>query len=259
MSEKKRTVAIVQARWGSSRLPGKVLMPLGGKSVLGHVIDRCRAIKGVDLVCCAVAEDAVSDPVATEAARHKAEVWRGPVDDVLERYRGAAQHFGAEVILRVTSDCPVIDPAICAEVIELSNRENLDYTCNNMPPTWPHGLDCEVFPRAILERAAVLATAPYDREHVTPWIRNAPGLRRANLEGPGGPSAELRWTLDYPEDKVFFQQLWAHLESLADIPLTAHILAILDDHRELQAINAIRIDHKRLATACPPLQGSHSE
>lgn len=205
------TAVIVQARMSSSRLPGKVLLDLGDKPVLDRVITRCRLIGGVDVVCIAVPEARDSDPVADLALACGAAVHRGPELDVLERYRGAAEALGADYVMRVTSDCPLIDPEICRQVLALVQSSGVDYACNNMPRSFPHGLDCEAFTRAALERCGDAARAPSEREHVTPWLRNDGGVRRTALPGPGGEAAQQRWTLDYPEDYEFLQTVFRRL------------------------------------------------
>jgi len=225
---------------GSSRLPGKVMMPLAGHSVLAHVLGRCGAIAGIDVVCCATTDTAGDDIVATEAARRGAVVFRGSETDVLERYAGAAEALDADIVMRVTSDCPLIDPEICARVLALRREENADYASNVMPRGWPHGLDCEVFTAASLGRAMREAVDSYDREHVTPWIRDHPEVRCANLAGPDGDLTAHRWTLDYPEDMRFFEALFAHLPPRPAIAGMAQVLAILDEHPAIAAINAMR-------------------
>ena len=240
-----RTAAIIQARMASTRLPGKVLLKLAGQTVLEHVITRARAIFGIDVVCCAVPDGAENDEVAREAVRCGAEVFRGPEQDVLARYFGAACMLKATTILRVTSDCPLIDPETCAAVIRLHNETASDYACNNMPPTFPHGLDCEAFTLEILERAASEARLPAEREHVTPWMRNHPKLHRVNLTNSNADEVNLRWTLDYPEDFSFFTALFRHLH-LNTIQTTAQIRNILAEHPELVTINSRCHDPGRL-------------
>jgi glutamate-1-semialdehyde 2,1-aminomutase/spore coat polysaccharide biosynthesis protein SpsF len=205
------TVCIIQARLASTRLPGKVLLPLGNRTVLAHVLDRAAKIEGVDRVVCATVQGADGDAVAQEAAHCGAVVYRGSETDVLRRYAEAAEAANAATIVRITSDCPLIDPAICAAVLALHTSTGADYAANNMPPGWPHGLDCEVFSRAALEAAHGAATVSYDREHVTPWIRNNAALRRVNLPGPGGRVIKRRWTLDFPEDYSLLTALFARL------------------------------------------------
>lgn len=206
-----RTACIVQARIGSTRLPGKVLEMLGEAPVLEHVLRRCQAIAGVDAVVCATVAGKDGDAVASLAENLDVAVYRGSEHDVLARYHGAAHSVGATVVLRVTSDCPLIDPEVCAEVLKLRAEAKADYAANNMPPSWPHGLDCEAFTIAALDEAAATATAAEDHEHVTPWIRRNRAYCRVNLTGPGGELATQRWTLDYPEDLAFLRAVYERL------------------------------------------------
>lgn len=201
------TAIIIQARWGSSRLPGKVLLDLGGRTVLEHVLTRARRVRGADVVVCAIPDDQNSDPVAAEALKCRVQVFRGSEADVLARYLGAARMVQADTIMRVTSDCPLIDPAVCAGVLELRAASGSDYAANNMPPSFPHGLDCEAFTTAALAEAARSTREPYDREHVTPWLRRAAHLKRANLAAPDASHLGERWTLDYPEDLEFLRAI----------------------------------------------------
>lgn len=233
-----RTVVIVQARMGSTRLPGKVMLELAGQTVLAHVLERCAAVPGADLVCCATVEGPDGDPVAAEAERCGAHVFRGSEDDVLDRYHQAAKEQDAAIVLRVTSDCPLIDPAVCGEVLALRAREEADYACNNMPPSWPHGLDCEAFSFTWLERAAKEARKPSEREHVTPFIRNHPASRKANLAGPGGASVHHRWTLDTPADLDFLRALCARMPAGRQGWDYRVPLALVEQDPALAAINA---------------------
>lgn len=234
------TAVIVQARMASTRLPGKVLLDLAGHTVLWHVLTRCRAIPGADIICCAIPDTPENAPIAAEAEACGAVVTRGSESDVLLRYARAAEQVGADVVMRVTSDCPLIDPEVCGRVLALCAVERADYACNNMPRTWPHGLDCEAFTGTALLRAAAAATAAYDREHVTPWLRRSPGVCRATLPGPGGAFAAQRWTLDYPEDYAFFRALFERLPAAPAIPSSAEVFALLDRHPEIAALNAMR-------------------
>jgi spore coat polysaccharide biosynthesis protein SpsF len=238
---------IVQARATSTRLPGKVLKPIEGRTALAHVLHRCRSVRGVDVVCCAVAEGSVHDGVAEEAAACGAEVVRGSESDVLDRYHCAAERLNLATVLRVTSDCPLIDPDVCGRVLARLVTSCADYACNNMPPSFPHGLDCEAFTAAALARAAHHAVAPYEREHVTPWLRNADTIRRVSVEGPGGEIARLRWTLDYQEDFHFMTQLFSRLPAFPYIAGYEEVLRVVAGHPELTAINAFRHDENRMA------------
>jgi glutamate-1-semialdehyde 2,1-aminomutase/spore coat polysaccharide biosynthesis protein SpsF len=239
-----KTVAIIQARYGSTRLPGKVLKPLGNTPggtgiVLDHAIRRCRAIPSVNEVVIATTDREEDGAIVAAAERAGALVHRGSAEDVLSRYAGAARLAEADVVLRVTSDCPLIDPGICDRVIRLRAGTGADYAANNMPRLYPHGLDCEVFTRAALERADAAATAPYDREHVTPWLRRTADVTRSSLVGPGWPAVQQRWTLDFPEDYAFFAALFPLLpqDRIAGMD---EVLGILAAHPEIVAINAHR-------------------
>ncbi|MDI1344762.1 MAG: glycosyltransferase family protein [Pseudolabrys sp.] len=233
------TAVIVQARMGSSRLPGKVMEEIEGRPVLAHVLDRCRAIKGCDKVVCAVPDAEDNKPLHAVARGCGADVFCGSEQDVLGRYLGAAKTAGADVIMRVTSDCPLIDPETCGAVLALRESEHADYAANNMPRSFPHGLDCEAFTAAALAEADASTHDPYDREHVTPWLRRAPHLRRANLS-LGNPSLEEhRWTLDYPEDLEFVRAVFAALPQ-GSAGAMADVLKVIAAHPEIADINAMR-------------------
>lgn len=235
-----RTACIVQARVGSTRLPGKVLENLGHATVLEHVLRRCQAIDGVDAVVCATVQGTDGDAVAALADKLDVPVYRGSERDVLERYHRAAHAAKADVVLRVTSDCPLIDPEVCAAVLKLRDEEEADYAANNMPPSWPHGLDCEAFTIDALDEAAATATAAEDHEHVTPWIRRNRAYRRVNLAGPGGELTAQRWTLDYPEDLAFLRAVYERLpEGCAGRSWRA-AAAVVDHEPELALINEAR-------------------
>lgn len=191
-------VCIVQARIGSTRLPGKVMLPLAGEPVIHRVLRRCGMIWDIDQVVCAVPDEARSAPIAAEAASLGIPVVYGSETDVLARYHQAAVEHRADVVLRVTADCPMIDPAVCALVLGPVLAGAADYASNVLPRTWPKGLDCEAFTFAALDRAHREATDAYDREHVTPWLQRACGIRRVNIDGPGKGDVSL--TLDTPED-----------------------------------------------------------
>lgn len=237
MPSSARTACIVQARVGSTRLPGKVLAPIGGTPVLTHVLRRCLAIKGVDVVVCATVDSSDGDSVSALAEKLNVHVFRGSENDVLARYHGAAHDVGAEIVMRVTSDCPLIDPEVCAAVLCLRAEEGADYAANNMPPSWPHGLDCEAFTIAALDEANEAATEPADREHVTPWIRRNRTFHRVNLAGPGGELTEQRWTLDYPEDLVFLRELYARVGHTERYPSWREIAHLVNQEPRLTLIN----------------------
>jgi len=159
----------------SSRLPGKVGLPLGHGTVLDHVITRAQQTEGVDAICLAIPEGHAHDPILAMADRHPGVgVCRGPEDDVLERTALAAATCQADRILRITSDCPLFDPEVGAEVLRLQEERGVAFASTALESGYPIGLDAEVFDRSALEMARKLATDPYEREHVTPWLWRRP-------------------------------------------------------------------------------------
>lgn len=233
-----RSIVIIQARATSTRLPNKVALDLSGQSVLEHVVRRALAIPGADGVCVAVPEGIEHDHVAELGRSSGAGVVRGPEHDVLERYLCAAEEWEAGVVVRVTSDCPLLDPMVAGQVLGLVRLGGADYATNNMPATWPHGLDCEAFTRELLEDAARSARTPYDREHVSPWMRRNRFVRRANLLGPGGAVAELRLTVDVPEDLAMMRRLFARLRHPQATALLPEVLSVLERFPDIASLNA---------------------
>jgi spore coat polysaccharide biosynthesis protein SpsF (cytidylyltransferase family) len=238
-----RVATIIQARYGSTRLPGKVLMDLGGATVLARVIERAKAIPGSDVVGVAVPTGAQDDPVAAEAERCGAVVTRGSQADVLDRYWRAAQALNADAVMRITSDCPLIDPEVCGDLIKLFKETGADYGSINMPPAWPHGLECEIFSYPWLDKAAKEAFKPSEREHVSPFIRNCKAAKKVNLAGPGPETVRHRWTLDHPDDLIFLRALWARLPEGREAWPWRVPFAIVEADPALAAINA---GHDRL-------------
>ncbi|MEK9685063.1 MAG: glycosyltransferase family protein [Rhodospirillaceae bacterium] len=216
------TAIIVQARMSSQRLPGKVMMTLGSKTVLGHVLERCKRVTGADKVCCAIPESSECDILFAEAERYNAEIFRGSEQDVLRRYYECAKRLKAKNVVRITSDCPLIDPTVVDGLIDAFRANNADYASNNYGETpdglnvlrsWPHGLDCEVFTFEMLEMANGEIGGRFAREHVSGAIRNNPNARKCGLDGPGGAIANHRWTLDTQTDYEFLAKLFQFLPS----------------------------------------------
>lgn len=230
-----KTVAVIQARMGSSRLPGKVMMELGGVPVLAHVVARARAAPGVDAVCVATPITSQDDPLAELAQSLGAEVARGSETDVLSRYALAAEVTGADRVVRITADCPFLDPRVTGRVLGLLDT-GADYASNVAPRSWPKGLDVEAFTRHALVRAHEQAVDAYDREHVTPWMRAE--LPCANAALPSDARAGWRWTLDHPEDLEFCRAVawrlppWPHLAGYDEVA------AVIEAEPDLAQINA---------------------
>lgn len=238
-------ICIIQARFGSSRLPGKILMPLKGAPALAHTIARARAIPGVDHVVCATTTGPENDAVVPVAEAAGASVFRGDEDDVLGRYHGAAAPFGARYVMRVTADCPLLDPQVSGALVRMALGEGADYGAT---AGWPHGLDTEVFTQALLEEAHASATAAVDREHVTLWMKRRTDIRAVELTPERNLEQGNRWVLDYPEDYAFLSALFELLPE-GSLPSWREVFAVVDAHPELRAINRAQAEEWAAATA----------
>lgn len=176
------TAIIIQARMTSSRFPGKIMKMLEGRTVLDRVLDRALIIPGADMVIVACPKDDASAPIYGACKAKGVPYFAGSETDVLARYFGAAVKHGADLIMRITSDCPFFNPLIAGEVIEKLKREDLDYASNVFPVrSFPKGFDCEAFTFDCLEAAQLNARNDYDREHVTPWMQQTTGIMMGNL------------------------------------------------------------------------------
>lgn len=194
------TACIVQARMTSKRFPGKTLAVLHGKTVLARVLERAKKIPGVHKVVCAFPEDDASFPILNTCREQRVIAFAGDEDDVLSRYYEAAKAVNADIIVRITADCPFIDPIVCGVILEKLKKEHLDYSSNVYPErTFPKGLDCEAFTFDCLEAAYLEAKDPYQREHVTPWMQKTGGLKIGNLSSNKDHS-DVNYCVDYPED-----------------------------------------------------------
>jgi spore coat polysaccharide biosynthesis protein SpsF len=197
----------------SSRLPGKVMAPLLGEPMIGRQVERLRRARLIDKLVVATSTDPSDDPLAAYCESLGLSVFRGDLNDVLGRYRGAlAEDPDAKAVVRLTADCPLADPALVDHVIEHHHAAGADYTSNTLGTrTYPHGLDTEVIrPDALIE-AAERASDPYEREHVTPYIYRRPGTYRLAGVSRQESLAELRWTVDFPEDMAFVRDVYARL------------------------------------------------
>lgn len=209
-------VAIVQARMGSSRLPGKVLMDLGGRSVLERVICRIRRVSTINAVVVATTELAKDDVIAKECERLGVESSRGSEHDVLDRYYHAASNAQAEAVVRITSDCPVIDPELVDEVNLHFQACRADYVNNCSPRTFPRGLDVEVFTMAALENAWRHAERPHQREHVTPYLYENPEQFRLSFVKGATDYSHYRWTLDTADDLALLKSIYGYFDNKDD-------------------------------------------
>lgn len=201
-----RKVAVVQARMSSSRFPGKVIEPLAGKTMIAFLLARLARSSDLSEIVVATSQELSDDPLECAVRDAGFACIRGPLDDVLMRYKLAAAATSADIIVRITGDCPLIDPQLVDAILRPLVLGEADYVSNTNPPTYPDGLDCEAFTRAALERAVAEAAAPLEREHVTPFIRQSGLFRMINVASAVDLSA-LRWTVDYPDDLDYVRTL----------------------------------------------------
>lgn len=237
-------VAIVQARLGSTRLPGKVLLDLAGRTMLDRVLERVARARRIDRVVVATTTEARDDRLVEHCRRRGHHVFRGSEDDVLDRYHGAAQAAEAATVVRITSDCPLISPSVSDQVVAAFAEGGCDYASNVLPPrTFPHGLDTEVFSFEALERAWREDKDPTLREHVTPYIYRHPETFRLRRVAHTEDLSRLRWTVDTPEDFELVRRVYDHFR---DRPFDwTDVLALLRDHPEWSAINR-HVQQKRV-------------
>ncbi len=221
----------------STRLPHKVLMPLVGKPVLQHVVSRLMHCKTLDAVVVATSTDPSDDAIAQWCQDHQLPCFRGSHTDVLDRYYQAALRFQADAIVRITADCPAIDPVIVDEVVE--GFWSGDYDSYSLAGEFPDGLDCQVFSFEAIAKAWREATLPSEREHVGPYIeKTRPDLFKSGQLIKFKGLAHHRWTLDEPRDHEFLQAVFSRLHR-EDKPFqTAHVLDLLEREPSLMRLNS---------------------
>jgi spore coat polysaccharide biosynthesis protein SpsF (cytidylyltransferase family) len=239
-----RVIAVVQARLGSTRLPGKALVPIAGRPMLEHVLARAAAVQGVDRVVLATTASPDDAALADLARAAGIASVRGSVGDVLDRFHTALTEHPADAIVRITADCPLLDPEVAGRVVAEYRRRAgaIDYVSNVHPPTFPDGLDTELISADALVAAWREATAASDREHVTPYVWSRPErFRLANVSAADDLSA-LRWTVDDARDLAFVREVYGTLAPdggprAAPFGMDA-VLDLLRAHPEIAAINA---------------------
>lgn len=249
---KKKPLAVVQARMGSTRLPGKVLAPIVGKPALELMVERLRYIAWVETVVIATTDLPEDAPIAELASRLGCAVYRGNAEDVLDRYYQVARLFDVDAVVRFTADCPLIDPGISAAVIEGFAAGDFDYV--SLAGDFPDGLDTEVIGRAALEIAWQEAKLPSEREHVTPFIwKNPDRFRVGKWEFPGSKRepgrfgrekrsaldpSKLRWTLDHPQDLELIRAIYERLYAPGPPFGWREIVALMEKEPQLCRLNA---------------------
>lgn len=233
------TGVIIQARTGSTRLPGKVLMNLKDKTVLCHVIERVSQARQVDKIVIATTVNQADDAIEKEAQKCGVSVYRGSEDDVLSRYYEAAVKYEMDIVVRITADCPLIDPHVIDRLIMIYEDNDYDYVSNGGSDLslrkYPRGLDVEVFSFDSLEKADSGAKEPYQREHVTPYIyENANSIF---YDSDREDYSHYRWTLDTKEDYTLISRIYEELYQGSHDFYFEDIIKLMEDEPELSLIN----------------------
>lgn len=229
-----KVVAFIQARVSSSRFPGKVLAELGGKPMIQYMVERACRARLVDQVVVVTSEDPSDDALADALANSDVPLFRGSLDDVLGRFAGAAALYQPDIIVRLTGDCPLIDPALIDDVVRTLIESGADYASNVDPPTYPDGMDVEAFRAAALAEAHRVATAAAEREHVTVYMRRSDVALKRAVTGGVVDGSHLRLTVDYPDDLEVVRFVVA---ALGDNPS----FDIYDIYRCLEANRAVTL------------------
>jgi glutamate-1-semialdehyde 2,1-aminomutase len=230
-----KTLAIIQARMGSMRFPQKVIRSICGKPMIELLLARLAKAKNIDQIILATSTDKRNDELATMVEQLGFTVYRGSEDDVLDRYYQAAKNVKGDIIVRITGDCPLIDPYLVDKIISNFKEAGVDYASNTLSPTYPDGLDAEVFTFKALEMAWEQAKLPAQREHVTPFIKESSLFTRLNFANDVDHSSE-RWTVDEPEDFLLINNIFTHFNPRIDFSWE-EVLALYDEKPEWFTIN----------------------
>lgn len=237
----KRIAVIIQARMGSTRLPNKVLADIEGRPMLWHLIQRLKESKFEPEIIIATTTSEGDKPILSFSAKFNLKSHAGSEDDVLDRFYQTALKYKMDVIIRITADCPLIDPEVFDKVLKFYLENEYDYVSNTHPPTYPDGLDVEICSFEILEKAWKEAKFKSEREHVTYYIWNNDQIfNLGNVfynENPSESLKDLRWTVDEKEDLEFVRQVFKHLYPKKKVFLMNDIIELLNQKPELLKIN----------------------
>lgn len=234
----KNIVAVVQARTGSTRFPGKIFADIQGMPLIWHILTRIRFSKKINHVVVATTVNPLDDIIEEWAIKNKVALYRGSEDDVLDRYYNAAKKFNADVIVRITADDPFKDPEIIDKVIDMLLSLQLDFAYNNNPPSFPEGLDTEVFTYKALQIAHANAKDSFEREHVTQYFYRNPSIFKQSNFPYSINLSHLRWTLDTNSDYEMTKEIYRHLYTPNKIFLMKDILQLLRQYPAIAEINS---------------------
>lgn len=241
MNASEKIVAVIQARMNASRLPGKVLKDIAGKPMLEWVVSRVKQSQKVNEIVVATTTDPSDDAIEEFCKTIGAACFRGSAFDVLDRYYQAARIHKADVIVRITADCPLLDPVLIDDVIEELQTKSLDFAANRLPPPWkrtyPLGLDVEVCRMKAFEKAWKEAEKPFEREHVMPYFYDQEGRFKISVINTDKAYPDQRWTVDTPEDLEVMRKAYGHFKDIKKFGWK-DVLQFFEKHPEIGQINA---------------------
>ncbi|MCM8542612.1 MAG: glycosyltransferase family protein [Lentisphaeraceae bacterium] len=229
-------LAIIQARLSSTRLPGKVLKKILGKSLIEHQLSRVKRSKYIEKIVVATSDAHEDGAIEDVCLKLGVSCFRGSLDNVLERFYGAALEYKPEHVIRLTGDCPLSDPEVIDDLVQYYLERDCDYAANCVKAHYPDGLDAEVFSFKVLEETYNNAQMPSQLEHVTPYIRECGLYRIAHYE-PEFDYSHLRWTVDEPEDFILVKNIFESLFPKDENFSWYDVLELLANNKELGKIN----------------------
>ncbi len=240
-------LAIIQARMGSTRLPGKILKKVNGKALLAYQLERVSQSKCIDKIVIATTINQKDEPIVEFCEQYGVDYYRGPENDVLARYYEAAEQFEGDIIVRLTSDCPIIDPIVMDETIcyYIDHASEFDYVSNTIERMYPRGLDTEVFSSEALEKSYKEAMLERDREHVTAYMYTNPQIFRIGSISNPQDLGNHRWTVDTVEDFQLVELILSNLYSENELFNMRDVIDLLDNHPDWVQLNS-HIEQKKL-------------
>lgn len=237
--EKLKVIGVLQARVSSTRLPGKVLKPLLGEPMIIRQLERIKRCRMLEKIIVATSDSQSDDPLVSVLESTKIDVYRGSLDNVLDRFYNAATLYMPEHVVRLTGDCPLIDPVVIDKVVETHLQQGNDYTANAVKATFPDGLDVEVMSYSTLKEVKDKAKLPSELEHVTQYIHNNHQQYKIGHVKNNCDLSAMRWTVDEPEDLEFVEEVYNRLYPILPNFEMNDILDLLDKEPKLQEINSM--------------------
>lgn len=243
MPKKLKIKALIQARMGSKRLPKKVMLKIGGKTIIQIIFERLKHSKEIDGIILSTSSSKENDVLAKHANKIRLKYHRGSENDLISRHLGALRKANADTFVRITADCPLVEPRIINDMIKIYRRQynKIDFMTNCLPPTYPDGLDIDIISKSVLEKLDKEITNPLHREYYAVYIMENPDKFKIYNFSNNKNISYLRWTLDYPEDLKFIKKIFYNFRN-QKIFFTQDILQFINKNPEILKINKKRVD-----------------